>query len=54
MQKVGYVPSQLSGHKPWSVQESAGPMAGLASQNCVWSNRPFAMKQHESVTSVEL
>ena len=27
-------------HKPWTVQWSAGPVAGLVSQNCVCSKRP--------------
>lgn len=39
-QEDSYVPSQLSGHSPWMVQESSGPVDGSVSQNCVCRSIP--------------
>lgn len=54
-QLAWYVPSQLSGQRPWIVQLLLGPMAGLVSQNCVCRIRPPGdSKQHVLATVVVL
>ena len=39
-QSESYPPEQVSGHKPWIVHESSGPIAGEKSQNCVSNSSP--------------